>query len=182
MTVPFVAEISYAGTLISEQITTSPWQMVNVQFPQTGSIPDKPQFHLDILQPANLDSARYRVGGAHFPPFKMFTIMPVADFGTARVLARQIELTRGDFVTVKIFVTGSSNIDGASSNDTVNAFDQTTWRCVVLDVRSVANSKRVIGATTAPISGIPVDGGEVDFASDATACVDTEWTLQFVIA
>lgn len=181
MTVPFVAEISYAGTLIADQITTSPWQMVTVQFPQTGSIPDKPQFVLDILQPANLDSARYRVGGAHFPPFKMFTISPVADFDNAKVIARQIELTRGDFITVKVFTSQDMSVGNASTNDGINSFGQTTWRCVVLDVRSVANSKRVIGSQVAPVSGIPVDGGEVLFASDSSACVDTEWTLQFVI-
>ena len=80
MTAPIVATVEYTDTQVDDQITTSPWNLVGVIFPERGSVPNKPQFHLDILQPPNVDGARYRIGGAHFPQFKLMGIVATGSY------------------------------------------------------------------------------------------------------
>ena len=47
MAVTSVIDIAYAGTLIAEQITTSPWACVYANYPDRGGIPYSPQFDLE---------------------------------------------------------------------------------------------------------------------------------------
>lgn len=144
------ASIKYIGTLIPDQITTSPWSCVTAIYPDRGGIPYKPQFNLEVLQPINLDGARYRVAGAHFPVFKLLTITPVASYLEAIRVAREMELCKGEFVRVTQLHVGSSTFEDFED-------------VVVIDVRAVSNAKRVLGV-----------------GPTLLASVDTEWTLQVI--
>ena len=158
MTAPVVATVTYAGTVLAgDQIASSPWDCVGCLFPDQGSPATKPQFELDVLQPVNVDGARYRVGGAHFPPFRMVTIMASDNFPTAASVAREIELTKGDNITIELLSTGR------------------TETCVVLSVRSVPNASRVLNAA----SSVGFSG---TISTDTAASIDTFWTLQVVPA
>jgi hypothetical protein len=161
---PKLATIAYTGTLLTGQITTSPWDAWGVFFPDRGSVPLKPQFHLDILQPMNVDGARYRVSGAHFPTFKMLTITPAADFTSARKIAREMELVKGETITLQFGTFWSA----AESLITLR----------VIDVVSLPSAKQVIGATSSSGTGQqgPPGGGAV--TTPSVSSVDTMWTCQ----
>ncbi len=154
MTARNVLQIEYGGDLIADQITTGPWLAVSAIIPERGWIPGKPQFHLDVLQPVNVDGARYRVGGAHFPQFRLITVVPAVSFTLASSIAREHELCKGD----QVFVT-SLVLD-----------DESTYTCQAIDVRSIPSAKRVLGA----------NAGEGAWQSTALASVDTEWMLQVI--
>lgn len=161
------AAIAYAGTLLGDQLKTSPWAFVSAMFPDHGSPCDKPQFALDVLQPQNVDGARYRVGGMHFPQFKMVGITVAADFASARNVARQMEQCKGDMVSLATTI-------GAAAQ----------WRCAVIDVRAVPSGKRIVGATAPQNQGgggsvQPPGGGALQVA--AMASIDSEWTLQVIL-
>jgi len=157
MTATSVIDITYAGSLLAGQITTSPWSCVYAHYPDRGGIAYSPQFELDVLQPKNVDGARYRVSGAHFPVFKLMTITPATTYLGAQSLARQMELAKGDFVRI--------TDNGGNFEDVM-----------VIEVRAVANAKRVIGATASGLGGsVPLG-----VAATANASVDAEWTLQVI--
>lgn len=160
MAANFVVFIEYAGDILSDQITSGPWHSVYANYPEHGGIPYKPQFDMDVLQPRNVDGARYRILGAHFPVFRLRTIVPVTTFSYARLVAREHELCKGDQINI------------VDTQD-VDVGDASAVRCQVLDVTAVASAKRVLGATT-------VDGAEWG-TPDSYGCVDTEWTLQKVL-
>jgi hypothetical protein len=161
---PLLATISYTGTLLTGQVTTSPWPAWGVVFPERGSVPLKPQFHLDVLQPMNVDGARYRVSGAHFPQFRMVTVSPAADFATARKMAREMELIKGETLSI-LFGPFWSAAEAPIS-------------LRVIEVISVPSAKQIIGATSSSGTGQqgPPGGGAVTVTS--TASVDTVWTCQ----
>lgn len=159
-----LALITYSGTLLTGQITTGGWAAWGVAFPERGSVPLKPQFHLDILQPTNVDGARYRVAGAHFPTFKMVTIVPCSDFTSARKVAREMELVKGETITLQF---------GAFWSAAESAI-----QLRVIDCIAIPSAKQVIGATGASGTGQqgPPGGGAITTAS--LASVDTMWTCQ----
>lgn len=159
-----LALLTYSGTLLTGQLTTSPWAAWGVSFPERGSVPLKPQFHLDILQPMNVDGARYRVAGAHFPQFKMVTVVPCADFTTARKIAREMELIKGETMTLQFGAFWSAA--------------EAAIQLRIIDVTSAPSAKQVIGATSSSGTGQqgPPGGGAI--TSQSLACVDTIWTCQ----
>lgn len=169
-----VGTISYVGTLVTDQLISGPWPIYWYSFPSHGAVPFRPQFALDILQPPNVDGARYRIGGAHFPTFTMNTICAAGSYGQASEIARDHETLKGDRIQI--------DLDG----------DYNTPRtCVVLNCRAVPNAKRIIGATstirlakklsgTSGIEYLPIGGPGGATEGDAYACVDTEWLLQVV--
>jgi hypothetical protein len=161
---PQLATITYSGTLLTGQVTTSPWPCWGVVFPERGSVPLKPQFHLDVLQPMNVDGARYRVSGAHFPTFKMVSVSPAADFATARKMAREMELIKGETIVLLFGVFWSAAEAPISLR--------------VVDVVSVPSAKVIVGATSSSGTGQqgPPGGGAVIVPSSAS--VDTMWTCQ----
>ena len=147
-----VLTISYAGSLGTDRVNTSPWLCAYAAYPDRGGIPWAPQFELDVLQPKNVDGARYRTSGAHFPMFKLLTVVPANDYYSAQTVARQMELAKGE-----------------------NVYLDNGWFtavCAVIDCRSVANVKRVLGWNAA--------AGENPVVSSALGSVDTEWTLQVI--
>jgi len=153
MPVTTVATITYAGsTSFGSAISTSPWAAVGCVFPGRGGIPTNPQFSGEVLQPMNVDGARYRVAGAHFPMFKMLTIIGAVDYPTANDMAREMELTKGDFITLEYIPTGQ----------TVTAF--------VVDCKAFPNPKQILGSTPANTYGVQT----------SSASIDTEWDLQVV--
>lgn len=154
-----LATVTYVPGILEGRITSSPWQSVSALFPQRGSVPSSPQFSLEVLQPDNLDGARYRVGGAHFPQFTMTTIVPTSTFISANTIAREMELLKGEFIDLNIVATGA------------------THRCAVIDVVATPTAKRVIGAVAQGGGGLPGQGAN---NVAALACVDTLWTLQVV--
>ena len=155
------ATIEYTGSLVTEQVTTSPWTCSSAIYPDRGGIPYMPQFNLEVLQPINLDGARYRVAGAHFPVFMLLTVTPVISYQEATRIARQMELCKGETVRITQMHQGTS---------TYEDFEDVA----VIDVRAVSNAKRVLGASgNGGVGGSPVD-------SALLACVDTEWTLQVI--
>ena len=152
-----VAQITYKGTLVSDQITTAPWNCVYISWPERGGIPYMPQFELDVLQPRNVDGARYRVAGSHFPVFKMLTITPADTYLSAQTIAREMELCKGEFIDVALIALGSGIYESV---------------CVI-NCKAFANVKRVLGATA-------YGGGSGPASTAAQASVDTEWTLQVI--
>jgi len=149
-----VGTVTFTGTVVTDQLTTGPWVLYGVQFPDYGAVPFMPLFEVDVLQPVNVDGARYRLGGAHFPTFRMLTVCAARDYSQASRIAREHEMTMGDFVSVDI-------------NNDYN----TPRTCAVVRCRSVPNARRIIGATAS-------DGTSV--SAEALASVDTEWTLQVI--
>jgi hypothetical protein len=87
----------------------------------------------------------------------MVTIMASDNFPTAASVAREIELTKGDNITIELLSTGR------------------TETCVVLSVRSVPNASRVLNAA----SSVGFSG---TISTDTAASIDTFWTLQVVPA
>lgn len=160
MAAPITAVLTYKGTLVADQIDTSPWRFIGVQFPDYGTVPNMPQFDVEVLQPRNTDGARYRVGGAHFPLFRMLTVLPSTNFAFAKIAARQMELAKGDLSELWL-----TDLD-------------LKYTVAVVDVKALANAKRPLGATGGEFVDLP--GGGVSFLTDAMACVDTTWTLQVV--
>lgn len=154
-----VLKITYAGDILTDVVTTSPWESVTAVFPEYGGIPYMPQFHLDVLQPVNMDGARYRIGGSHFPRFTLVTIFPAVDYTSAQIMARDMEAIKGEPVTL----------------DTV---EFTQVRCQVINVRAVASGKQVINAIARGNSQSVPGGGA--FQQTAYASVDAQWTLQVV--
>jgi hypothetical protein len=165
MSARVVASITYAGTLLSDLMTTPPWACVGAQFPDSGGVQDKPQFTLDVLEPVNVDGVRYRVGGAHFPRFRVRTVVACSSFVSAKTVAREHDLCKGEPISLSVSEPGSADAPS------------TAFMCYVLDVRAIANASRVLGASAvvAGSGGVP-GGGASDTA--ALASVDTEWTLQ----
>lgn len=152
MATPTVATITYAGSVFGNAIASSPWAAVGCIFPGRGGIPTSPQFSGEVLQPMNVDGARYRVAGAHFPVFKMVTVVGAVDYPTANDMAREMELTKGDFIT----------IDYTPSGQSVTVF--------VLDCKAFPNPKQILGSTAANGFG----------SQTSSASIDTEWDLQVV--
>ena len=151
-----VLTIRYNGSLGPALVNTAPWTCAYASYPDRGGIAWSPQFNLDVLQPKNVDGARYRTAGTHFPVFKLLTITPTLDYMGAMLTARQMELSKGETVFID------------------NGVFQ--YECAVIDCRAVANAKRVLGwASTAPPGELdsPVGGG-------ALGSIDTEWTLQVI--
>lgn len=155
---PVVATITYAGSQIgADVITTSPWSVHGITFPEHGSPAWLPQFHLDVLQTSNIDGARYRIGGSHFPAFACKTIVPAYDYSEADNIARQMEAIRGD--VVKMYFLGYE------------------YRLQVLECVAKPNAARVVGASAGNPS---FGGGAVSAASWAS--VDTDWKFQYTLA
>jgi hypothetical protein len=150
MATPTIATITYAGSVFGSSILTSPWAAVGCVFPGRGGIPTSPQFSGEVLQPMNVDGARYRVAGAHFPPFKMLTIVGAVDYFTANSMAREMELTKGDFITVEF------------SGQSATLF--------VIDCKAIPSAKQILGSTAAYTFGTQA----------SNASIDTEWDLQVV--
>lgn len=103
MPAPITCTITYQGTILAAQITSSPWSCIGVAFPGRGGVPYNPQLLAELLQPGNVDGSRMRAGGAHYPQFKMATILGALDFPDAQALARQLELCRSDVIAVDFF-------------------------------------------------------------------------------
>ncbi len=160
-----VATITYNGALLTGRLQTSPWQAIMARFPEYGSPPTSPQLSSETLQPDNVDGARYRVGGAHWPIFQMLTITPAADFPSARVIARDMELIRGE----PIIYRGTDVFQGV----------ELELLFQVLDIRALANAGRPLGASVGAVGGIngPPGGGAQPTAG-ALASVDAMWTCQ----
>lgn len=170
---PVVATITYTGTLITAQITTSPWYAWGCVFPDSGSPMDKPQFEQEVLQPIGLDGARYRTGGQHFPAFRMITVVPAAAFADAKKIARQHEMCKGDTITIDF----GSIATGAPSNP-----NQTKTTYQVINVKAMPNGKQVIGATASnPAADGNPPGGGAQATIAALASIDTEWMLQALV-
>lgn len=159
-TIESIASITYTGSVFTDGITSSPWSCAMCSVVGHGSIPHKPQYNLEVLEPSNVDAARYRLGAGHFIKFKMRTIVPAATFREAVVIAREHEMIKGDLVSV------------------YTANDGQTRSCAVVDVSSYASAARVLGAEAATAAGeVGVGGGAL---VESRASVDTEWTLQVV--
>lgn len=157
MAAPIVAQIAYTGTALTAQITSGPWDVISALLPEYGSLPISPQFVSEILQPMHMDAARYRRGGAHFPKFHLMSIMGATDYATASAMARQLELTQNDYITLELFTA-----------------DQGRLTCYVDSIRAKPVAKPVVG-------GVVASGGWGSPVS-ASACVDAEWLLQAVAA
>lgn len=142
--------IAPTGTALAGVIASAPWTLDGWSIPDYGSVPFYPRYEVDVLQPRNLDGARYRLGGAHYPTFRMRTITGVSGFAAARSVARDMEVVTGDYVSVTLVVGDATE----------------THTCVVLTCSAVANAKRVIGAV--------FSGGS------SSASVDALWTMQRV--
>lgn len=154
---PAVASITYAGSLLSaDAVSSSPWTAWGIQFPGRGGPVTVPQFMLEVLEPDNVDGARFRTGGAHFPPFECMAVIPAATYTDATVMARDLERTKGDRITISWTTTGIAGT------------------FYVKEVKAVANSARIIGATSQGAGNAP------DTAS--TASVDVAFVLQFFTA
>jgi len=155
--------VAYDGTLIASRIPAKQWDMVGATYSDRGGIPYNAQFNLEVLQSPNLDAARYRVGGAKFPIFKVLTIFPEISYTAACNTARMMELCKGDMVKL---TTGVGNT-------------AITKRCVVIDCVANANAKRVLNGT-ALIQDAGGPPGAPGGAQTTVASVDTSWTLQVI--
>lgn len=153
------ATITYTGTLLAGVLQVQEWDAVGVQFPDHGSAPWRPQFNLDVLQPSNVDGARYRTGGAHFPSFRMLAVIPAPTFPDADTIARDLELLKGDTIRLSSVITGRA------------------LPCVVVESRARATAKRTLGAAANVPNGLP---GNPAGGADALASVELEFTLQAV--
>jgi hypothetical protein len=156
MAVSPLATITYTGNLVAAQVQSSPWDCYGLLFPDTGTMPYNPQYESEVLQPEGLDSARYRAGGAHFPPFHMRTIMGATDFENAGDIGRDIELVRGDYISVNFYLI----------NQTLTLY--------VKNVKAMPNVKGILGAT---LSSNQLQGFNVGIAR---ASIDTSWEVQVV--
>jgi len=135
--IPVLLTVKYEGSLLTDVLTTSSWDCVHMQVQGHGALPVRPQFHLDVLTSKNIDGARYRIGGSHFPTFRMTTIVAVQDFKSAQIVARDMESIKGEKVRLS-----SVEVDG---------FDSLCW---VIDVISQASPKRVVNASPIVVPGI----------------------------
>lgn len=162
MSAPVVLQIRYSGNLVSALITSSPWDCAMAVYPDYGGVPYRPQFNLDILQIPNLDGARYRVGGAHFPVFRLVTITPVWDYIAGLMIARDMETTRGD----KVILQRSGIVNGGIDHE-----------CEVISCISKPSAMRVLGANASSVTGPNSPPGDA-ITSGAGGSIDTLWTLQ----
>ncbi len=160
-----IATITYNGTLLAGQIRTGPWQIIMANFPDYGWVPTAPQFAMETLQPENVDGARYRIGGSHWPMFTMLGITAAAEFDSARVIARDMERINGQ----PIIFQAASNFGTVEPQILLQ----------VISVKARANPGRPLGASVGPVGGIngPPGGGAVP-AGGALASVDSVWTCQ----
>ncbi len=126
------ATITYTGTILAAQVNTSPWSCCGIVFPGRGGAALSPQMATELLQPANVDGSRMRAGGAHYPAFKMLTIIGVDTYDNALLLARQLELCKSDTIGIEF-----RNVS-------------TILNC--LDVKALAVAKPIVGGV-ALVSG-----------------------------
>jgi hypothetical protein len=143
----------------TDLITSAPWSLYGAVFPDRGGVPDLPQYAVEVLRPANVDGARYRTGGMHYPEFRLAGIIAASTYDSAKAIAREVEATKGRYIV----------LSGLLANSTVFCVD-----CVAL-----ANAKRVVGATGSSAGPDTVPGGGAA-ESSALASVDVMWTLQAV--
>lgn len=177
---PAVATITYTGTRLVQTgggggvITTSPWSAWGCMFPDSGSPCDNPQFQQEVMQPDGLDGARYRTGGMHYPQFRMVTSVPASKFSDAKKIAREHEMCKGEQITIDFGGTDT----GAQANPQVT---KSTYQ--VINVKAMPTAKQIVGATqqsSGNDGNIPGGGAAPVVAT--TASVDTEWTLQKILA
>jgi hypothetical protein len=142
--------ITYTGALGME-VTKSHWTIQGWSIPEYGGVPFKPQYTVEPLELPNLDGARYRVGGLHFPRFQMLTVMSASNYAEAVTIAREQESINGDTVSVTPITGGAA------------------YACQVLAVRAYPSARPIVG-------GLFVPGQQV--AGVLGASVDTMWTLQ----
>lgn len=164
-----VGDMTYTGT-ISELFPNNPYAFYGVSIPDFGGVPYKPQSENEILEPRNIDGARYRVGGWHFPKFNLTAILAASDFSSALSLARELEMLKGDSVNVRFPIIDTRPLIG--------------YNCWVIDVRAAASAAQVLGAETKyvpdpTVSGPP--GANTTGMVASGASVNAVFTLQVFI-
>lgn len=146
------------GPIDATAFTTAPWQLYGLQIPGYGSPPTYAQFDVEVLQPFNVDGNRYRIAGAHFPEFPLNGVIPATDFASAGLVAREIERTKGWQLTFQYTRSGSS-----------------PYTFYVKEARGLANSARILGATSSVGGGGPGPAP----STDSLASVDISLVLQY---